>query len=214
VILAAGTPQILLPWDNATVFKRNYEAYSEGKFATWTAWSAPSTMSVAEAAKRVGWTETDLRTVNSIPPRMLIKAGSVLIVPRRNANQHDVTGHVADNAQLSLAPEIVIKRTVVKAGRRDTVASIARRYKVSPAQVAEWNGVRATAAFRPGQQVVLHLPVRSNTGTAAVRVTRGVVPTSTRSVPVRASARTPHAKAGKAGRAGGGHKPVVRKKHR
>jgi membrane-bound lytic murein transglycosylase D len=34
VILAAGTPQILLPWDNATVFKRNFDAYSEGKFAT------------------------------------------------------------------------------------------------------------------------------------------------------------------------------------
>jgi membrane-bound lytic murein transglycosylase D len=28
VILAAGTPQILLPWDNATVFKRNFDAYT------------------------------------------------------------------------------------------------------------------------------------------------------------------------------------------
>jgi membrane-bound lytic murein transglycosylase D len=33
VILAAGTPQILLPWDNATVFKRNFDEYSQGKFA-------------------------------------------------------------------------------------------------------------------------------------------------------------------------------------
>jgi membrane-bound lytic murein transglycosylase D len=82
VILAAGTPQILLPWDNATVFKRNFAAYTEGKYASWTAWSAPATMSVAEAARRVGMNEGDLRSVNSIPPRMLIKAGSVLIVPR------------------------------------------------------------------------------------------------------------------------------------
>ncbi len=28
VILAAGTPQILLPWDNAKVFQRNFEAYT------------------------------------------------------------------------------------------------------------------------------------------------------------------------------------------
>ena len=42
VILAAGTPQILLPWDNATVFKRNFEAYSQGQYASWTAWSAPA----------------------------------------------------------------------------------------------------------------------------------------------------------------------------
>jgi membrane-bound lytic murein transglycosylase D len=33
-------------------------------------------MSVAEAARRTGMNENDLRNVNSIPPRMLIKAGS------------------------------------------------------------------------------------------------------------------------------------------
>ena len=169
VILAAGTPQILLPWDNATVFKRNFEAHTEGKYATWTAWSAPATMSVAEAARRTGWTENELRTVNSIPPRMLIKAGSVLVVPRRGAAQADVPDHVADNGQLSLAPEIVLRRTVVRAGKRDTVASIAGRYKLSADQVAEWNDVGASATFKPGQQVVLHLPVRA-ASRAAVRV--------------------------------------------
>jgi len=160
VILAAGTPQILLPWDNATVFKRNYEAHTAGKFATWTAWSAPSTMSPAEAARRVGMSESDLRSANSIPPRMLIKAGSVLIVPRTGSAQQDVASHVADNGQLSLAPEITTRRTVVRAGKSDTVASIARRYKLSAVHVADWNNVGVATAFRAGQQVVLHLPVR------------------------------------------------------
>lgn len=161
VILAAGTPQILLPWDNATVFKRNFADYSEGKYASWTAWSAPQTMSVSEAARRVGMAEGELRTVNSIPPRMLIKAGSVLIVPRRSATQNDVASHLADNGQLSLAPEVVTRRTVIKAGRKDTVASIARRYRLSAAQVADWNDVGASAVFKAGQQVILHLPVRA-----------------------------------------------------
>lgn len=186
VILAAGTPQILLPWDNATVFKRNYEAHSEGRFATWTAWSAPSTMSVAEAARRHGMSENELRSVNSIPPRMLIKAGSVLIVPRKAGTQTDVASHVADNGQLSLAPEMVTRRTVVRAGKKDSVASVARRYKLSAAQVADWNDVGASALFKPGQQVVLHLPVR----TAAVRVNSRNV----RQVSTRAQAR-PAAKA-------------------
>jgi membrane-bound lytic murein transglycosylase D len=168
VILAAGTPQILLPWDNATVFKRNFEAHDAGKFATWTAWSAPTTMTVSEAARRVGMNENELRTVNSIPPRMLIKAGSVLIVPRKGNTQADVAGHVADNAQLSLSPEAATRRTVVKAAKRDTVTSIATRYKLSPAQVAEWNDVATSASFRPGQQVVLHLPAR---GRSEVHVT-------------------------------------------
>jgi len=178
VILAAGQPQILLPWDNAKVFERNFEAHNAGQYASWTAWSAPSTMSVAEAARRNGMSEADLRNVNTIPPRMLIKAGSVLIVPRSAKMQNDVASHVADNGQLNLAPEMVTRRTVVKAGKRDTVATIAKRFRLSPAQVADWNDVGASAAFRAGQQVVVYLPVRS--------ASRG---------PVRSSARA----AGKAG---------------
>ncbi|MDB5873978.1 MAG: peptidoglycan lytic transglycosylase, Glycoside Hydrolase Family 23-like protein [Ramlibacter sp.] len=161
VILAAGTPQILLPWDNATVFQRNFEAHTAGQYASWTAWSAPSTMTVAEAARRNGMSEADLRSVNTIPPRMLIKAGSVLIVPRSAKVQDDVTSHVADNGQLNLAPEQVTRKTTVKAGKHDTVASIARRYKLSPAQVADWNSVASSAAFKAGQQVVVYLPMRT-----------------------------------------------------
>jgi len=161
VILAAGTPEMLLPWDNATIFQRNFEAYDAGQFSSWTAWSAPSTMSAAEAARSVGMTEADLRSVNTIPPRMLIKAGSVLIVPRTTSDQNDVSGHVADNGQLNLAPELITRRTTVKAGKLDSVASIAHRYKLNAKQVAEWNGVRPTASFKAGQQVVLFLPVKS-----------------------------------------------------
>lgn len=36
VILAAGMPQILLPWDNAKVFLKNLEAHREGQYAAWT----------------------------------------------------------------------------------------------------------------------------------------------------------------------------------
>lgn len=160
VILAAGTPQILLPWDNATVFKRNFDDYSEGKYASWTAWSAPRTMSVSEAARRVGMEEDELRTINSIPPRMLIKSGSVLIVPRRSESP-DVASHLAENGQLNLAPEVRTYRKVIRAGKRDTVATIARRYRLSTSQVADWNDVGTSARFKAGQRIVLHLPARS-----------------------------------------------------
>jgi membrane-bound lytic murein transglycosylase D len=188
VILAAGTPQILLPWDNAKVFERNFEAYTAGQYASWTAWSAPSTMSVSEAARRVGMSEADLRSINAIPPRMLIKAGSVLIVPRSAKMQDDVASHVADNGQLSLAPELVTRRTAVKARKGDSVASIARRYKLSAAQVADWNDVGASAAFKAGQQVVVFLPVRA-TVRKSVRASAksgGRAGAAARSVPKRA----------------------------
>ena len=161
ILLAAGTPQILLPWDNAAVFQRNFDAYSQGQYASWTAWVVPNTMTVADAAQRSGMSETDLRALNSIPPRMLIKAGSTLIVPRGARVKEDVTALVADSGHLSFQPEIVNRRTTVKAGRNDSVASIARRYKLKPDSVAEWNDVNLNHSFKRGYSVVVYLPVRA-----------------------------------------------------
>jgi membrane-bound lytic murein transglycosylase D len=172
VILAAGTPQILLPWDNATVFRRNLEAYTEGQYASWTAWVVPTTMSAAAAAKQVNMTEADLRAINAIPPRMLIRAGSTLIIPRSAKMQDDVASHIADNGRLQLSPEQITRRTVVKAGKKETVASIARRYKLSASNVADWNDVAANAAFKAGESVVLYLPVRVKASTSSASASK------------------------------------------
>jgi len=171
VILAAGTPQILLPWDNAKLFERNLEAHNQGQYASWTVWTVPSTMSVAEAAQRTGMPENDLRALNNIPPRMLIKAGSALMVPRTTTMREDVTEHVADHGHIALTPEIVTRRTVVRAKKHDTVITLAQRYRLSPASVADWNDTKPKAAFKPGQDVVLFLPVQVKTQMAATRAT-------------------------------------------
>ena len=167
VIIASGTPQILLPWDNALVFQRNFDAYTQGQYASWTAWTAPATISVGDAARRVGMNENDLRSVNNIPPRMLIKAGSTLLVPRSSKTGGDVASGVADNAQISLAPEIVTRRTTVKARKQETVASIAKRYSLSAVDVADWNKLKVVSALKPGQQVVVYLPIKMNSRRAA-----------------------------------------------
>ena len=169
VILAAGTPQILLPWDNAAVFQSNLEAYGGGRLASWTVWLAPATMKPADAAKRVGMTEDELRSINHIPPRVVIKAGSSLLVTRSTHLETDVGVHVADTGQLSLAPEVVLKKTLHKAGKKDSVASIASLYRISPASVAEWNKVSASAAFKAGQQVVLYLPPQARAARASAQ---------------------------------------------
>ncbi len=119
VLLAAGTSNILLPWDNAEVFQRNYEASSLGRMATWTAWIAPTTMKVADAAKRVNMSEADFRAINNIPPRMIIKAGSALLVPRGANMLGDVTAQVADNGKLDLSPEAVAKRKAAAKGGKN-----------------------------------------------------------------------------------------------
>ena len=84
--MAAGTPNILLPWDNATVFQRNLQAH-DGRLASWTAWVVPSTMTVAQAAQRAGVSESDLRRLNKIPPRMKLRAGSSLLMKNGSASK-------------------------------------------------------------------------------------------------------------------------------
>jgi membrane-bound lytic murein transglycosylase D len=165
VLLAAGIPTILLPWDNAEVFQRNYEASATGRMASWTAWIAPSNMKVSEAAKKVGMSEADFRSINNIPPQMTIRAGSALLIPRASHMSDDVTARVADNGRLDLSPEQTLKRITVKAGKQDTVASLAKRNNLNPELVAEWNKVAVNASFKPGQQVVLFVAGKARTGT-------------------------------------------------
>ena len=142
VILAAGTPEILLPWDNATVFQRNLDAYDKGQTSSWTAWVAPANMSVAEAAKRTGMTESQLREVNHIPARMRILAGSSLLVARNGQHKGDVSESIADNGQLSLAPERPpakasgskgVARKATKGGRPVATKSAATKKAATPA---------------------------------------------------------------------------------
>ena len=169
VIMAAGTPQILLPWDNAATFQRNLDAYNGARLASWTAWVAPSTMKPSDAARRVGMVESDFRSINSIPPNMLIKAGSSLLVTRSTLLDADVAPSVADHGQMSLAPDVVLKRSVVQARKGDTSASLSQRYGVSATNLAEWNPGLAAGGLRKGQSVVLFLPSRSAAPRAQAR---------------------------------------------
>jgi membrane-bound lytic murein transglycosylase D len=171
VIFKAGTPYILLPWDNAGIFERNL-AIHNGQTAGWTVWTAPTTYKVADAARRVGMDEAKFREINRIPPRMLIKAGSTLLVPRSAKQQNDVSETVADNGQVSFSPEIVLRKQSVKLRKAESVASIAKRYKVSAASVADWNKVTASGSFKAKQSVVLYLPVKAKAAKGS-RSTRG-----------------------------------------
>lgn len=184
VIVAAGTPQVLLPYDNANTFVKALAQY-KGPLASWTAWVAPKTMRTAEAAKLVGMSESELREVNDIPPRMLVKAGSALLVPRAEHRQHDVSELIATNGTLVLAADgPSLRRVVLRVGKRgDSVKGVARRYGVPAHQVAKWNKVGSNARFRAGTTVVVYVPQKK----AKARATK----------PMRAAARAPRTAARK-----------------
>jgi membrane-bound lytic murein transglycosylase D len=197
VILAAGTPQVLLPYDNATLFIKNLRAH-RAPLATWTAWVAPATLRPADVARQVGMSEDELRSVNRIPPRMLVKAGSTLLVPRSPHESDDVSGQVADSAMMLLAPERTPGRRIsFKAGKQgDTVAAVAKRYRVSAEQVASWNGVSPKARFRPGQTIVVMQAVPAKGSPPAKRAEAKAKPAASRTA-AAAKPGNPPASSGK-----------------
>ena len=206
VILAAGTPQILLPYDNANRFVRELPQH-RGPLTSWTTWIAPKTMKSAEAAHAVGMAEDEFREVNRIPARMVIKSGSTLLVPRRNAMIADVSSTVADNATMLLAPDAPpLRKVALRAGRRDSVESIARRYRVSVAQVAQWNNVGTGAKFAPGQGVVVYVAGKARKGAAPAASTRTASARGTHRTRVAANGGS---KSGKPARGAPSHKHVV-----
>jgi membrane-bound lytic murein transglycosylase D len=178
LILAAATPSVLLPWDNAAQFEARLSNYS-GPLSSWTAWKAPRDMTVAQAAAQHDIGENELREINKIPPRMLVKAGSTLLVPRNGKLDVDVPGHLADHGQLLLEQEIELVRTLVRAHKGETVAKLAQRFRVSADKVAEWNQLSTAARLKPGQSLVLHLPRRAAAAAAtaptAAKARKGTV---------------------------------------
>jgi membrane-bound lytic murein transglycosylase D len=154
VIMAAGTPTILLPWDNALLFIDRIAAHT-GPTATWTAWRVPRNMSVVNVAQQHGITEARLREVNRIPPRMALRAGATILVPRQGQLDRDVPVTLADRGQILLISDAAGAQRV-RVQRGDTLGSIARRYGVSVANIRRWNGMGNSSLIRAGQVLVLH----------------------------------------------------------
>ncbi len=167
VILAAATPEILLPYDNAQRFEVALAAHN-GPRASWTAWVAPRTVHPRDAARQTGLSEARLREINRIPKGMLIRAGSTLLVPRPQERQSDVSPVLADTARISLAPDGPrLQRKVVRAkAQGERLNALASRYGVSARNVAAWNGLPVNALLKPRQAVVLMLPARASKNAA------------------------------------------------
>jgi membrane-bound lytic murein transglycosylase D len=187
VILAAGTPHILLPWDNASVFESNLQASPDRRLSSWTAWQAPRTMRAEEVAQKVGMSADQLRSVNGIPARMLVRAGSTLLVPRQGKLDNDVTEHLADNGHLLLAPEVVLRKIRIKARAGDTLARLASRHGVSAANVAGWNRLKPNAKLSNGQTLSIYVPAKASRRAASASPRRAAVQRS--KAPVKAAAR-------------------------
>ncbi|VVE73710.1 lytic transglycosylase [Pandoraea captiosa] len=159
VILGAAQTQILLPFDSAEVFQRRLKSYDK-PLSSWTTYTSASRERPEDVARKLGVDAAVIRSVNNIAPRMRLKAGSTLLVPRSDDIDQDISASVATSAVLALEPDLPDTRKVmVRARKHDTLAGVAARSGVSVAQIKSWNRLRRDT-LTSGQLLVLHVPVK------------------------------------------------------
>jgi membrane-bound lytic murein transglycosylase D len=161
VITGSPNTQILLPQSNAEKFKENLSNWTRA-LSSWTAHRVTAARErIEHIAARFKTTPEVIREVNAIPPNMHPKAGSTLLVPKPPTEaDKDIGQEVADSAMLSYEPDEPPRRKItIRAGKRDTVASIAARYKVRPEEIRDWNDLK-NDKLKAGQS--LRLEVRGS----------------------------------------------------
>jgi membrane-bound lytic murein transglycosylase D len=174
VITGGNSSSILLPVENASIFESNFLSW-KGSFSSWTTLSINKSERVEALANRFGYKPEILREVNAIPAKMIVKAGSTILVPKSaKSPDENIPVQIAEQAQLSIEKAGGDTRKIqIKVSRKDNLASIAKRYKLTSADIKSWNNLRKDQ-LTPGQKLVLHIPkVSTNTRIAKLKsVTR------------------------------------------
>jgi membrane-bound lytic murein transglycosylase D len=190
VILGAGGAQLLLPATKVERFQANLAAWeSTGQpLASWTTYKTTTSDTLVVIAKRVGISEEQLREANQIPPRYRLASGSTILIPRDETMESDIPAASLDG-RFSLVPEHAnLRKVTYRVRRGDTVASVARRWKVLPKDLIVWNRLTSPNLFA-GQRLELTVPAakaRSRAGKKGVQTVRKPVTTrSTVRTPVR-----------------------------
>jgi membrane-bound lytic murein transglycosylase D len=134
---------IKLPADRADAFRAAIASHEEQQqaFATWEPYTLKPGETLDTLARRTNVTVAELRRANGLREGSRIMAGTRLLAPRG--------GEPVDEVRIEsfVAPTVYeqVDRPAVyhTVGQKESLASIASRYRISAASLAAWNGLRS-----------------------------------------------------------------------
>lgn len=130
VILGNTNQQILLPFGHAEVFQENLKTYT-GPLSTWTAVRVNKTQYADDVAKALKVDVKSLRDINGVPWGMRIRAGSTLLIPKKDTQAADVSEAMAETASLSLIRPAPVHKTKTSKSKKTVAKSKSSAKKVA-----------------------------------------------------------------------------------
>ena len=149
LIRAAMTPRIVLPADKVDVFHENLIKLEGESLVSWKTYYPKKGETFESIAKKHGLMLGQLKEVNGIGPRVRVLP-TMLVVPV------DGSGATLQRMPIMYAPPIpvAIRRIFHTVKPGETLASIAKRYRVSAEDINRWNRI---ARLAPGQKLMLEV---------------------------------------------------------
>lgn len=169
VILQDTANLLLLPIEKIEIFQTNLDSYDQ-RLVSWQPYQTKKGEHFDKLAPRFGLSADQLRSINGLSARAKISNGQTLLVPAKDSDDETDGEFAAFNTHLisidHTAVTNAIKHTVRKG---ETLATIAKRYRVAPARLSAWNsGVKK---IRVGQSLTIMQAPRSARSTRIAKRT-------------------------------------------
>src|ERR1019366_1016558 len=159
VIVADGTPGLVLPADRAKLFLANLEGHDQ-PLVSWNVYTLRPGDKLDRIAASSGISLVRLKEVNGIGRRTKVGPGYQLMLPLKGASLEPLPAMF----QPPSTPEtrMTVRKLSYMVQHGDTLPKIAQRYKVSADDLRRWNDIGRLAA---GQRLVIQVrqttPVKS-----------------------------------------------------
>ena len=149
-----GPHHLLLPVDRVDTFQESLARLSPKKRIRWYKHVVKRGESLSVIAARFKTTITVLRQTNDLKSNMIRIGQDILIPAGRIPSDQAETALAASKPIVPKKPTKKRHTYTVRSG--DSLWLIARRYRVSIAQLVSWNGLTRNSVLIPGQQLNLY----------------------------------------------------------
>lgn len=150
VIVANGSPGLVLPADKEKIFLANLEQHGE-PLVSWQIYTFKRGDSLKRIASKHHISLSQLKQINGIGRRTRVGPGYTLLLPRKGASLEPLPAMFRPPASQS---GVAVRRIDYTVKRGDTLSEIAERYKVSVNDLRSWNQVGRLMA---GQHLVIEV---------------------------------------------------------